>query len=158
MKECRFLRKLCPGGCPDDVWVCRAFFPDKQLNVLKSQLSTCLSNGECITREDATRWREERRMSVVDVHCPYARNTVCGKPWLWLCKSGVTPYFPLTEAETNEKGLPVRDSEGKVVLKRGLDEYKDTCFSGKLEVYEGCPYYQYAEKQRNLKGLKTGEP
>lgn len=146
---CPYLHEEC-GGCRK--YVCRAYFPVKQPYVMKDMLPVCRGADyaeECPRYGDAVEWREERRRKSLDVHCPYASNNVCGKPWLWMCKSGVVPYFPLTDVKMDENGRILRDEEGSLVFKEGqsIEDIRETCLSGDVEIYRGCPHYRYANRK-----------
>lgn len=144
-EECVFLRKMCKKGC--DNYQCRAFFPEKQPMVqLRDVEALCktVEHRDCPRYIEGHLYQEEKRSKRWKLHCPYASNTVCSKPWLWLCKARGT-YFELTIPERDEKNLPVRDSEGNIVFKRGVDDIKDTCLSGNPEIYKECPNYKMGE-------------
>jgi hypothetical protein len=102
-------------------------------------------------------YHRRRREDKKDLHCKYASNTVCGKPYEWWCKG--FPPFLLTTYEVDEKGLPKRGENGEILFTRSMKDLQDTCFSGLQAVYEGCPQYQsgekYLEEWRKRKSRKT---
>ena len=124
MSKCEYLRKRCKSGC--DNYVCRAFFPEKQPLIMDRDVPMCQSGGEdCVLRIEGRIYQKEKREKKHKIHCPFASNTICGKPWEWWCKGRVPP-FPLTLYEKNELGLPKRDSEGEIIYQRGIEEFKET--------------------------------
>ena len=134
--------------------MCRAYFPERQPYVDAATQKICEGDNyaeECLIYSDAAGWQAERKRLSLEVHCPFAYNTVCGKPWLWICK-GATPPFFLTEAEEvpGKDGRMRRDEDGNIVFKSGrtINDIKDTCLSGKPEVYEGCPNYKEGVEHR----------
>jgi len=156
---CPFYHKLC-GSCKK--YVCRAYFPEKQPYITNTMMPVCAGDNyehECLIYADALAWREERKRRSLNEHCPFAYNTFCGKPWLWVCK-GVAPiYFPLTEVEVDHHNIPLRDEEGKQVFKLGksIDDIKGFCLSGDTEIYENCPNYKSGvEYNAFLNKLKRG--
>lgn len=156
---CPFYRRLC-GSCKK--WVCRAYFPEKQPYIKDDMMPICTGNDyekECLIYSDATKWREERKRQSLNEHCPFAHNTVCGKPWLWICK-GATPPFFLTEVEVDQRGLPIRDSDGAMKFKpmRSIEDIKGACLSGDTKIYEECPQYKEGiEFREYVKRVKKGE-
>ena len=155
---CPYYTKLC-GKCRK--WVCRAYFPERQPYITENMRPTCEGDNyetECLIYGGAAEWQKERKRLSLETHCPFASNTVCGKPWLWICKGGTTPFF-LTEADeaAGRDGRMRRDENGNIVFKPGksVDDIKDACLSGKMEVYEGCPRYKEGMEQREyVKQLK----
>lgn len=145
--QCIYLRKLCKTGC--DNYQCRAFFPDTQPLVMKKDLPICQSDEhvDCVRFNEGEVYQEERRLKRLKQQCPYASNTVCGKPWDWWCKGRVPP-FELTLPLKDEKGIIQRDENGEILFERGYEDIKDTCLSGDPEVYEACPYYKQGEEFR----------
>lgn len=140
---CPFYHKLC-GKCGKNV--CRAYFPEKQPYIRRDHLNVCTGDDyaeDCLIYKPAVEWRENRRLSMLAEHCPFAANSYCGKPWLWVCKGHVPP-FALTAVVVDERGLPTRNEVGDVVYKegRGVEDIKETCLSGKMGVYEACPNYK----------------
>jgi hypothetical protein len=114
---------------------------------------------ECLIYLDAVQWREEKKIKSLKEHCPFAQNTVCDKPWLWVCKGSTEAWF-LTEVEENQHGLPIRDSDGNVVFKpgRSISDIKEACLSGDAEIYEECPHYKEGVEFREyVKRVKKGE-
>lgn len=141
---CRYLHKLCPkGGCEN--YVCRAYFPDKQPLLKKDMLPMCrgTEHEECLRYIEGNALRIERKLKSLDEHCPFATNTRCGRPWEWWCKGGNYPFLLTTyEVKEGTMDTPIRDVEGNVKLTRKVEDLKEVCFSGKTDVYEGCPNYQ----------------
>jgi hypothetical protein len=128
-----------------------------------NMVSVCTGNNyekECLIYPRAMAWRDERRKKSLLEHCPFAYNTFCGKPWLWVCK-GVAPiYFPLTEIETDQHDLPIRGEDGDITFKPGksIADIKDTCLSGDEKIYLDCPNYKTGIEYREyLKSIKKGE-
>ena len=152
---CPFYRKLC-GSCKK--YVCRAYFPEKQPYIKNDMLPLCTGDNyehECLIYPDAVTWHEERMRKSLNEHCPFAANAFCGKPWLWMCK-GAVPPFALTDVETDGRGIAIH-VEGNLVYKseRSVSDIKDTCLSGKMDVYKGCPSYKegmaFRESAKKLK-------
>lgn len=154
--SCEYLRKLCKAGC--DNYSCRAFFPEKQPMVAKRDLPMCQSDehAECLQWSAGRAYHEERRKKNLDLHCAFASNTRCGKPWHWMCKGGVPP-FELTIPVLGAHNLPKRNPDGSIMLTQGVKDLLDSCFSGKAEVYEGCPHFQRGVKFRSLVNAKKSE-
>ena len=160
---CQYLHKLCPkGGCEN--YVCRAYFPDKQPMIQKDLLETCKGEEyatECLEYEAGTNHREEKISKRLEKQCKFATNNRCDKPWIWDCKAYHNPG-PLTIFEVNEKGLPKRGADGNVVFIVGVDDFKDTCLLGGVEVYTKCPHYidamEYIKEYYTVKpSLKSEE-
>ena len=156
---CQFYHRIC-GKCGKNV--CRAYFPERQPLIKEDLESICLGDNpseECPIHDDAVTWREERYLKMLAEHCPFASNSYCGQPWLWMCKGHVPP-FPLTVVEVDDDGRSLRDEEGGYVYKpkRGLIDIKESCLSGKMEVYEGCPWFkmgvEFREYVKEVKGKK----
>lgn len=156
---CPFYHKLC-GTCKK--WVCRGYFPEKQPHIAENMVPVCLGDDyekECLIYLDAVQWREERKKKSLNEHCPFAFNTACGKPWLWICK-GATPPFFLTDVETDPQGRTLRDGDGNLVFKpmRRIEDIKEACLSGDTAIYEGCPLYKEGVEFREyVKRVKKGE-
>lgn len=158
--KCEYLHKMCKGGCKEDWYVCRAFFPERQPRIMPSQLSVCQSHEhmECPQLAAGRAFREERKRKNLEIKCPFASNTVCGKPWLWMCKGRVPPFF-LTLYEEDDKGLPIRDEDGGIKFTRGIDDIKDTCLSGDPAIYKECPWYkegtEFRDTWRRVKKIQS---
>lgn len=156
---CQFYHKLC-GPCKN--YVCRGFFPEKQPHIKADMLSICTGDGyehECLIYPDAVQWREERRTKSLNEHCPFAYNTACGKPWLWICKGASPPFF-LTDIETDQQGRVIRGEDGNIVFKlgRNIADIKESCLSGDIKIYEECPNYKEGiEFREYVKRVKKGE-
>lgn len=158
-EECMFLRKMCKTGC--DNYQCRAFFPEKQPMIQPRDVETLCrtsEHSECPRYVEGLKYREEKRSKQWKLHCPYASNNVCSRPWLWLCKARGT-YFELTIPKRDERGLPIRDEEGNIVYERSVEDLKDTCLSGNPMIYEACPNYEIGEAfkeeaKRKKEGVK----
>lgn len=148
------------GSCRK--WVCRAYFPEKQPYITGDTLNICSGGdyaAECLIYSDAVKWREDKRIKSLDEKCPFAFNTVCGKPWLWICKGSTEAWF-LTEVEVDNRDIPIRDSDGNMVFKpgRSVDDIKGACLSGDPAIYEGCLHYKEGIKFRKyVKEVKKGE-
>lgn len=126
--------------------MCRAYFPEKQPRVNAAMKNVCRGENyaeECLIYHEATVWRQKRREKSLTEKCPFAYNTVCAKPWLWICKGAVPPFF-LTEVEEDDHGLSVRDAEGSVIFKEGrsIEDIRGTCLSGDPAIYTECPNYK----------------
>ena len=157
--KCEYLRKLCKKDCEN--YVCRAFFPEKQPWISPRDLEMCMNYAEdCLRREEGIEYHKQRLKEKRDLHCKYASNTVCGKPWLWMCKGHVPPFI-LTPYEHIEGKpmVPKRDDNGEIIFKYDPEIVKNTCFSGKQEVYEACPSYKAGEefhkRWMEVKGLTS---
>jgi len=143
-------------------WVCRAFFPEKQPYISENMRPICSGNDyerECLVYGEAQRWREERRRQRLAEQCPFASNAECGKPWRWMCKGGTPPFF-LTEVEQDQYGHIPRGPDGGYIWKQGksVADIRDTCLSGRVEVYEGCPHYKEGVAFREyVASIKKGE-
>lgn len=158
--KCEYLREMCKTGC--DKYVCRAFFPNSQPIITPDQLPMCQDDEYA----DCPRFTEGRKFHALRIeqkrklHCPFASNTVCGKPWQWWCKGGRVP-FQLTLYDEDEKGLPKRDENGEIIFTRGIEDIKDTCLTGDPVIYEECPNYKAGvalrEEWRRIKGLNAPE-
>ena len=139
---CPYYHKLC-GKCRKNV--CRAYFPERQPYVDAVTQNICEDDNyaeECLIYPEAVKWREERRRLSLEVHCPFASNTVCGKPWLWLCMAG-PGYHPLTEVETGaHETVVLRDGEVVYKLGKSPHDLRETCLSGQKTVYVECPNYK----------------
>ena len=158
---CSFYHKLC-GTCKK--YVCRAYFPEKQPYIKGDMMPVCTGNDhktECLVYSDAVQWREERKRKSLEEHCPFAHNTVCGKPWLWLCKGEpASPYFPLTDIEMDQHGRIIRGEDGNIIFKpgRSIADIKEACLSGDIKIYEECPHYKNGiEFREYVKRVKKGE-
>lgn len=158
--RCPYLHNLC-GKCGRPV--CRAYFPERQPYIKDDTLPICKSGNhekECLIYLDGVKWHEERRKKSLKLHCPFASNEICGKPWLWICK-GCGSYFPLTEIEEDTRGIPIRGADGNVIFKEGhaVKDIKETCLSGDLAIYEACPNYvmgmEFREVAKKLKNPKS---
>ena len=156
---CPFYHKLC-GACKK--YVCRAYFPEKQPYIKGDMMPVCTRDDyetECLVYPAAMQWREERKRKSLSEHCPFAHNTVCGKPWLWICKGASLPFF-LTDIETDQHGRTIRDKDGNMVFKpkQSIADIKDACLSGDTEIYEECPNYKEGiEFREYVKRVKKGE-
>ena len=156
---CPFYHKLC-GSCKK--YVCRGYFPEKQPYIKGDMMPVCTGNDyktECLVYSDAVQWREERRRKSLKEHCPLAHNSVCGKPWIWICKYAAD-YFFLTEVETDQQGRTIRGDDGNMIFKPGqsIEDIKEACLSGDTEIYEGCPNYKdRVEFREYVKRVKKGE-
>ena len=154
---CPFYHKLC-GSCKK--YVCRAYFPEKQPYIKSGMMPICVGENyekECLIYVDAVQWHEERKRKSLLDHCPFAANTFCGKPWLWMCK-GAVPPVSLTEVEVDERNLP-KLVDGGITYKLGksITDIKNRCLSGKMEIYEECPYYKEGiEFREYVKRVKKG--
>ena len=145
---CNFVHKSCAKDC--DNYTCRAFFPLKQPWIARYDLDFCLSglHVECMRRDEALEWREEKRLNDLDVKCPFAHNTVCGKPWLWMCKGSdypfiLTPFEPVNDVNPLH---PKRDENGDIIFTYDPEKFtwkdvEETCLSGNREIYMKCPNY-----------------
>ena len=158
---CPYLHRVC-GRCKKSV--CRAYFPEKQPYITDSTLALCKSENyekECLIYPEAVKWREEKKRKSLEEHCPFASNTVCGKPWLWLCKGQpASPYFPLTDIEMDQHGHIIRGEDGDIIFKpgRSIANIKGICLSGDTKIYEGCPNYKDGiEFLEYVKRVKKGE-
>ena len=168
---CRFVHKSCDKNCEN--YTCRAFFPLKQPWIAPYDLDFCLSglHVECLRREEALEWREQKRLKGLKEKCPFAHNTVCGKPWFWMCKGGdipftLTPFEPVNEVNPMH---PKRDINGDIIYtydegKFTRKDVEETCLSGNPEIYGKCPNYirgmqvhmEYAETQEErIKNRET---
>jgi len=155
--KCPYIHKLC-GNKPDCTnMVCRAYFPERQPILKQDMVDEVCSNGEYLECEryiEGSQMRAERKQSQLKLHCPFASNSRCGRPWEWWCKGSDYPFL-LTTYEENEHGLPVRDENGDVILTCDMDVIKNSCLSGKIEVYEQCPHYidgiRYREEYVKIK-------
>ena len=149
MTQCEYLRKLCKTGC--DNYQCRAFFPENQPLVLKRDLPMCMSDAhkECVRYIEGRQYHEERLRKKLESQCPYASNTICGKPWDWWCK-GAVPPFELTIPKLDEKGLPLKDEAGNIIFERSYEDIKETCLSGDSAIYMECPHYKTGEEFKKI--------
>ena len=148
---CPNMHKLCKVGC--DNYVCRAFFPERQPIIKKEMMPVCQGENyaeECPQYAVGTDFKAERRRKHLETHCPFASNTVCGRPYEWWCKGGQYP-FQLTLYETKEgkPRIPKRDEHGEIIFIRSPEDLKETCLSGDREVYMNCPHY--------IEGMKIRE-
>lgn len=157
---CEYLYQRCRGGCKKNIYVCRAYFPERQPYVTDDQLPTCMNKGEaeeCPQRLAGRQYHRERVEENKSLHCPFASNTICGKPYEWWCKGGLVP-FQLTLYDLDDRGLPRRDAGGGIVYTRSPEDLAETCFSGVKEIYESCPNYQdglaVRAEWRRVKGIK----
>lgn len=156
---CPYLHRIC-GRCKKSV--CRAYFPEKQPYITDATLPTCKGKNyekECLIYPEAVKWRKEKRKKSLQDHCPFAQNTVCGKPWLWICKGSITPFF-LTDVEMTPQGSIIRDADMNLIFKpdKSIDDIKDTCLSGDEEIYHNCPHYVDGVAYREyVKRVKKGE-
>lgn len=156
---CPYMHKRCKTGCDD--YVCRAFFPVRQPHIKKDTLPLCMGEDyaeECLQHIDGALFKAERRRKYLEDHCPFASNTVCGRPYEWWCKGGSTP-FQLTLYETYDgtpHGTPKRDETGQVLFTRSLEDIAETCLSGDKAVYMKCPHYidgmLFREDYKKIKG------
>lgn len=96
-------------------------------------------------------WREQKRLEGLDEKCPFAYNTVCGKPWFWMCKGGIpfklTPFEPVNELNPMH---PKRDENGDIIFTYDKWQWKDVeeaCLSGNPEIYKKCPNYILGMKE-----------
>lgn len=162
--RCEYLRKRCKVGC--DKYVCRAFFPNSQPIITPDQLPMCQEDGhvECPRFEEGREFHVLRLEQRRKLHCPFASNDICSKPWDWWCKGGVVPFeltIPEMEVDAGGRELLKRDEEGNIVFKRGLEDIKDTCLIGNPAIYEECPNYKAGmalrEEWRRVKGFKAPE-
>lgn len=147
MTQCEYLRKLCKAGC--DNYQCRAFFPERQPMVARRDIPMCQSveHENCIRFKEGREYHAEKLRKKRLIHCPFASNTVCGKPWDWWCK-GSTPPFELTLPVLDENKVPKRDVDGNILFTRSVEDIKETCLSGDPEIYEGCPHYKSGVESR----------
>ena len=159
---CPFMHKRCKVGC--DNYVCRAFFPEKQPFIQKTDEDICLGEDhatECLIYVEAVKWREERRLKGLTEHCPFATNNRCGRPWEWRCDA-VYPFL-LTPYEIKEgtRDIPVRDEKGEIKFLPVDYDINETCLSGDVEIYEACPLYKNGlvsrEGHKKLKSKETHE-
>lgn len=158
---CLYMHKVCKAGCDD--YVCRAFFPLRQPIIREDMLPLCMSENyaeECPQYAAGTEFRAEKRRKHLETHCPFASNTVCGRPYEWWCKGGYTP-FQLTTYEMRDGvdyGSPKRDENGEIIFIRGPEDIAETCLSGNKEIYMKCPHYidgmKHREEYKKLKGKK----
>lgn len=147
--KCIYLHKLCKYDC--DNYVCRAYFPESQPYVLKRDEPMCMSatHKECLRFIEANQWRAQRRMDSLKIHCPFASNTRCGRPWEWWCKGGDYPFKLTTyEIKDGTDDIPLRDENGDIKFTHDQEILNQTCFSGKTEVYEACPNYILGMRHR----------
>lgn len=136
---CPYLHKLCPKPNCDN-WVCRAYFPERQPTIRDNLLPVCMGENyekECPNYIAGRDFRERRHLDKLKLHCPFATNNECGKPDNWMCK-GRAPPFRL---------YPAKDEDG--VLLNTMEQLKETCLSGKREIYIECPFFKEGLKQYN---------
>ena len=154
---CPYYHTLC-DKCRSAV--CRAYFPEKQPHIKEDLKPVCRGENyaqECLIYPEAVVWKQKRREKSLTEKCPFASNTVCSQPWLWICKGAVPPFF-LTEIETNERGLSQRDEAGEVVFKEGrsIEDIRETCLSGNPKIYTECPWYKIGvEFREHAKQVKN---
>lgn len=146
---CDYLHKLCPTGkCKN--YVCRAYFPEKQPIIQPNQLTTCQGEEyatECLIYGAGSVWRAARRAKFLENHCPFASNTMCGRPDEWWCK-GSTPPFKL---------YPSYDENGELINTKEV--LKESCWTGDEKIYGECPFYkegtEFREYVKNIKKPQT---
>ena len=159
MTKCEYMRKLCKSGC--DNYVCRAFFPLKQPLIAPDRREYCQSaeHLDCEIKKDGLEWREEKRLKELDEHCPFAANTMCGKPWLWMCKGSSMPFVLTTYEHDPEKPMvPKRDADGNILFNYDVEVFQSTCLSGDKTLYPQCPHYQLGMKVKEVdKRIKEEE-
>lgn len=159
MKECTYLHKLCPkDGC--DNYSCRAYFPERQPLIKKDMLPLCKSrdHSTCDRFIDANVWRKQKKMDALKIHCPFATNNRCGRPWEWRCDAYLP--FKLTTYEIREgtDDIPIRDENGEIKFTYDKKLLEQTCFSGKVKIYESCPNYKKGIEHREyINQLKKQE-
>ena len=145
---CIYLHKLC-GNKPDCTnVVCRSHFPESQPMLKEDMLELCNSDEweECARFVEGEELRAEKKRNQWKMHCPFASNAFCDKPWRWTCKASY-PWL-LTTYEVDEDGLPKRDEEGNIKFTYDKALVDNTCLSGDPEIYEGCPNYIAGVKER----------
>ena len=154
---CQYYHVLC-DKCRSAV--CRAYFPERQPRVKEDMKPICKGENyadECLIYPEAVVWRQKRYEKSLTEKCPFAKNTMCAKPWIWICKGHVPPFF-LTAVEEDDRGIPVRDGDGEVIFKEGrsINDIRGTCLSGDPAIYTECPHYkegmmyrEYVKKVKN---------
>jgi len=158
--SCPYMHKLCKAGCKD--YVCRAFFPLRQPIIKEDTLPLCMSEDyaeECPQHAAGTEFKAERRRKHLENHCPFASNTVCGRPYEWWCKGGQIPFMlTLYETVEGKPRTPKRDKNGEIIYTRSPDDIKDTCLSGDKTIYMKCPHYiagmKFREDYKRIKAEK----
>jgi hypothetical protein len=158
---CHFMHKNCEKDC--DNHECRAFFPEKQPLIDPKSKDMCLGEDystECLIYVDGTRWREEKRLKGLTEKCPFASNTICGRPWEWWCKGSNYPFI-LTPYEIKEgtENIPVRDADKNIKFIPVEYDMRETCISGDSAIYMTCPHYligmEIREEYRQFKSNET---
>ena len=148
---CNYLRKICPGGSGCDNYVCRAYFPERQTYVKEDMLEFCQSEEyvECPRFIEGRQIRLQKKQDALAIHCPFASNTRCGRPWEWWCKGGNYPFLLTTfKVREGTDDIPLRDENGEIQFTYDEELLNNTCFSGKTEVYEECPNYKLGVEVR----------
>jgi hypothetical protein len=98
---------------------------------------------ECLQYIEGSRWQEEKKRKGLNEKCPFANNSRCGRHWEWWCKGSDYPFLLTTfMVKPNTDDIPMRDEYGEIMFTRTVDDIKDTCFSGDIEIYEECPNYK----------------
>jgi len=143
---CPYMHKLCKKIEDCGVYVCRAFFPEKQPIIDKNTLPLCQSSeyeSECLQYQEGAKWQEDRRVKGLTEKCPFAQANRCGRPWEWWCKGGNYPFL-LTPYEIREgtDDIPVRDENGDIKFLEVDYDIHESCLSGDPEIYTTCPHYK----------------
>jgi len=136
----------------------------KQPWIARHDLDFCLSEHhvECLRREEAIAWREQKRLKGLDEKCPFAHCTVCGKPWFWMCKGSDYPFILTPFEAVNELNPmhPKRDANGDIVFTYDKWQWKDveeTCLSGDPEIYMKCPSYILGMQEQEAYAKRKAE-